>query len=361
MPWHVGKSSSCPASKPFAVIKDDDGEVEGCHPTKARARRQMAALYQSEQSRAIGPALLLRSFPLEDIRILSRAQGSEYADGRTVEAYAAVFNIETEIRDFEGHYKELNDPAAFNRTIENARPKGSRAGWQVGVFYNHGMTIHGTPSDRFSVPLGSPVEIRAEKRGLLTITRYNQTPLAEEILEAINSGDITGQSYVGRIIRSDPRRPPTGGHRRGRDGGLTVVRRLELGLKEYGPTPFPAYVDAAVMNVRSLLAGLGLPLLSATPEETVEQLTDAGYTPEEAEQIVSEDPAADGTSAQDAEPAADDPPPAPSEETEEHSSRHDQLVSRIRDAYVAHPWLAQTPLQERAAEITRTGEKGPES
>jgi HK97 family phage prohead protease len=50
LPWHVARSSECPESKPFAVIKDDSGEIEGCHETEEAARRQMAALYASEEN-----------------------------------------------------------------------------------------------------------------------------------------------------------------------------------------------------------------------------------------------------------------------------------------------------------------------
>src|SRR5262245_870301 len=50
MPWSVRKTNSCPASKPWGVIKDSDGTVEGCHPTEAAANRQRAALYASESS-----------------------------------------------------------------------------------------------------------------------------------------------------------------------------------------------------------------------------------------------------------------------------------------------------------------------
>lgn len=49
MPWHIGKSKSCPASKPHAVIKDSDGKVAGCHETEAKATKQMGALYASEE------------------------------------------------------------------------------------------------------------------------------------------------------------------------------------------------------------------------------------------------------------------------------------------------------------------------
>lgn len=49
MPWHIVDSSgSCPANRPHAVVKDDDGEVEGCHASRASALRQLAALYASE-------------------------------------------------------------------------------------------------------------------------------------------------------------------------------------------------------------------------------------------------------------------------------------------------------------------------
>lgn len=53
MPWHISKGhSECPSSKPWAVVKDSDGEVEGCHETKAKAQRQIAALNASEANKA---------------------------------------------------------------------------------------------------------------------------------------------------------------------------------------------------------------------------------------------------------------------------------------------------------------------
>ena len=51
MPWHIDESSDCPDSKPYAVIKDSDGEIEGCHETEESAKAQMAALYASEDKR----------------------------------------------------------------------------------------------------------------------------------------------------------------------------------------------------------------------------------------------------------------------------------------------------------------------
>ena len=48
MPYHVGTSSECPASKPHAVVKDSDGKVMGCHSSVADANRQIAAIHASE-------------------------------------------------------------------------------------------------------------------------------------------------------------------------------------------------------------------------------------------------------------------------------------------------------------------------
>jgi HK97 family phage prohead protease len=194
-----------------------------------------------------GGPMFMRSFPLEDIRV------KPGGDGRTVEAYAAVFDVEAEIQDFEGHYKEVIDRSAFDKVLARAQqPDGS---WRVGVFYNHGMTIHGTPSDRGSMPVGTPELIRADGRGLLTVTKYNKNPLAEEALEAIRTGSITAQSFTGRIIRSTPSLSRADRRRGGYlpvDGRLQTVRRMELGLVEYGPTPMPAYADAAIVGVRML-------------------------------------------------------------------------------------------------------------
>ena len=179
-----------------------------------------------------------RSFPLEDIKI--RSGGT----GRTVEAYAAVFGQEVPISDGDGRYLERIDPTAFNKTLAD---KGTR----FSVLYNHGMTIYGTPSDSGSMPIGTTLEARADSRGLLTVTEYNKTPLGEATLEAIASGSLRAQSFAGSFVRSD-RPKPRGGFRADANGNLPLVTRQEINLREYGPTPFPAYSEAAIMGVRSL-------------------------------------------------------------------------------------------------------------
>lgn len=53
MPWMIQKSDECPASRPYAVIKESDGSVEGCHESEEAAKKQLAALNiaENEESR----------------------------------------------------------------------------------------------------------------------------------------------------------------------------------------------------------------------------------------------------------------------------------------------------------------------
>lgn len=219
--------------------------------TQAKAAVALAQWEKLKAKTKVGMRMstYTRAFPLEEIRRLDASDGAP--DGRTVEAYAAVFDTPAEIRDGEGHYREVIDRTAFNKTLADAERASALP---FGCFYNHGLSIHGTPSERYSMPLGVALEVRADGRGLLTRTRYANTPLADEVLELIDAGAIRSQSFTGRIVRSDPGRPAGGGrYRPSREGRLPLVRRMELGLREYGPTPFPAYKEAAVVGVRAAL------------------------------------------------------------------------------------------------------------
>lgn len=287
---HLGKYIHDPKGYCNLAHKAATGMYPAQHAAmEHKGRSQMTATTEATGVTAPPRAEYMRLYQLEDIRIIRSADGG---DGRTVEAYAAVFGQEAEIRDHEGHYLEVIEPSAFSRAIDHAqRARGGFPG-SVKVLYNHGMTINGTPSERFSMPIGVPVDIRAEARGLLTRTRYSETPLADEVLESIRAGSITSQSFTGRIMRSDPQLR-RGDRYRPASGVLTTVRRTELGLREYGPVLWPAYTGAEILGVRMSTPG-GAP----DPDE----IDDAPGTPPD-----------DG-------PATGDPPP----QEEEHSARYHQ-------------------------------------
>lgn len=227
------------------------------------AARKYGVDVADDSGRADSLSAYVRSYPLEDISVRTGKTGRE------VTAYAAVFNTPAEIHDQDGHYTEELDPVVFNRAISDSAPAGGRTNWRVGVFYNHGMTLMGTPSDRHSMPIGVPLEIKPDGRGLLTRTLYHRSDFADEIVEGLESGAIPGYSFSGRFLRSTPL-IPRGGFRAERDGHLRTVRRMESTLKEYGPTPFPAYPDAAILGVRSdsLLGAM-----AADPDLAIRMLT----------------------------------------------------------------------------------------
>ena len=50
MPWHIeADNAGCSG---YAVVKDENGEIEGCHRSRAQAERQLAALYAAEPQAA---------------------------------------------------------------------------------------------------------------------------------------------------------------------------------------------------------------------------------------------------------------------------------------------------------------------
>lgn len=175
---------------------------------------------------------LSRSFAFEDIVI--RSDG----DGRTVEAYAAVFDTPAEIRDRDGHYNEILSRSSFDKTINDR-------GTNFGVFYNHAMTLHGTPDGNLSVPIGVPLEVQRDERGVFTVTRYLDNPLADSVLDGIKQRAIRGQSFSGKMVRSIRTRAT------GR-GALPTITRNEIAMREYGPTVFPVYAEAMILGTRSV-------------------------------------------------------------------------------------------------------------
>jgi phage head maturation protease len=154
---------------------------------------------------------------------------------REVTAYATFFSQPAEIHDKHGHYWEEINRAAFNRTISHGIGR-------VQVYYNHGYDLSGRPNLLGAVPVATPVDIKPDGRGLLTISRYNDGEVADAILAAWEGGQIRGQSFNGRVHQD---------RELGQREGIPHIERMELGLKEYGPTPSPAYDGDGLVMIRS--------------------------------------------------------------------------------------------------------------
>lgn len=177
------------------------------------------------------PRPIERYAPVADFTC--RAEGGR----RIIDALAAVFGVNQEIRDREGHYVESIDRTAFDRTLVQ---RGDR----VQVMFNHGLTMHGTPAEKFSMPYGRAIEIRPDAAGLWTSTEVADTDLGSEVYELVQSGAVRGMSFSGAVYATEAA---------GRDDetGLPIKRRTELGLREFGATPFPAYHEARIVAARA--------------------------------------------------------------------------------------------------------------
>jgi len=112
----------------------------------------------------------------------------------------------------------------------------------VQVFYNHGYDLTGQPNMLGAVPIATPREIRPDGKGLITRSYYNDSELADAVLAGWEGGQIKGQSFTGRVYDS---------RKKGTRGQVDHIERMELGLKEFGPTFSPAYGDAGLVAIRS--------------------------------------------------------------------------------------------------------------
>ena len=172
-----------------------------------------------------------RALLLEDMTI--RSDGS----GRVVESYFAIFDKPAEVRDQDGHYYEVNARSLFTKTLADK-------GLNFPVFYNHARTLDGTPAGELSLPVGVPVEITPDDKGVFNAVRYLDNPLADSVLGGIRSRAIRGMSYSGHYLKSTKSRT----YKR---GALPIITRHEVAMREFGPTPIPAHVDAEIIGFRA--------------------------------------------------------------------------------------------------------------
>lgn len=76
MPWHI--ESDNPGCEGFAVVKDEDGELEGCHRTEAQAKAQIAALYIAEADHVEEDRA--ESYPPTDAMVAEAERGLSWRD-----------------------------------------------------------------------------------------------------------------------------------------------------------------------------------------------------------------------------------------------------------------------------------------
>lgn len=257
MPWHIGTSESCPASRPVAVIKTGTDEVAGCHESAAGAAEQIEALYASEGSdmrSSVERRHTAAAWPDADIELRADANGLVFR------GYAAVF--ESPSQDL-GGFREVIKPGAFRRSIESAT--NGRNPRDIKFFLNHNS----------DVVLGSTragtLRLTEDDRGLLATGELPNSTWGQPVAEAIRRGDISGMSFGFMVDKKGDAWSADHTIRT-----LTEVRLLEVSVV----TGWPAYT-ATTASVRSLIDAIDW-----TDEDSARSIID-GLTDEQRQIILS--------------------------------------------------------------------------
>jgi HK97 family phage prohead protease len=217
MPWHAAKSDQCPVSKPWAVIKDSDGTIAGCHATESDADDQVAALYANEKSPSLltlqrGSLFRMPKAPVLNRRI-TRSVPVEF---RAVDDHPRRFLARVIQYDVVDDYDTEFAPGVFTDSLARRLPR---------VVWAHD----------WSEPLGRYIEARdaAELLDLVgEFDDFDDVPRARQAYAQLKSGTID-QFSVGFV--------PLDGHMAERDGRevfrFTRARLDEVSLVLAGAVP----------------------------------------------------------------------------------------------------------------------------
>jgi len=249
MPWHVEQSGECPASRPWAVIKDADGTIEGCHASEADALDQLTALNISESNRSASMEIERRDMELvEQDELIVEDRGNGQA---AIIGYAAVYNrLSLDL----GGFREEILPGAFDKILNRQRGKAD-----VVALFNHdsnivlGRTSSGT------------LELSSDEKGL----RYVVTPPASrsDIMELIARRDVSGSSFAFTVGKAGE------SFRTAEDGKAIRQIREVSGLYDVGPVVTPAYpASSASVAMRSYEAWLAGQTEEETPMRRIRSL-----------------------------------------------------------------------------------------
>jgi len=218
MPYHVAKSGSCPVSKPWAVIKNADGKVMGCHASKTDANKQLAALYAQESKSmsdlrnlpepvwarladGFGPDFLserhrgfdidFKGKPTEERITARRLEVRQAVDGSPVIAgYATVYEHAYDVAG--------GPPIGWTETMARGSADKSIAEQDdVYLFFDHeGLPLAST-KDRTLI-------LESDKIGLYNESRIDTgSPWSMEIVRRVQSGALDAMSLAMKVLRQE--------------------------------------------------------------------------------------------------------------------------------------------------------------
>jgi HK97 family phage prohead protease len=271
MPWHiVPESGKCPASKPYAVIKDSDGSLAGCHATKQQAQKQLAALYANETTASGKGRLQMTDTDTGKDGAVIRAfkpgielRAAEDGGMPTLHGHFAIFNRFTEIDSWmEGHFLERIMPGAFKKTFQENRST-------VKALFQHGQDPQ--IGDK---PLGPVERLEEDTTGAYYEVPMIDTAYNRDLIPGLEAG-LYGASFRFNVTREEIDEEPERSD--ANPDGIPERSIKELRLFEFGPVTFPAYAEATA-GVRSFTDHFLFEMVERDParvRELLESLSDA--------------------------------------------------------------------------------------
>lgn len=297
MPWDVKQDDRCPASKPWGVVKQADGSLEGCHATKTKAKAHQAALYANEPSASSladrqGVNLhevrefvhecdgeLRRFFPftVEEVRDSGDAKSAYNMRG-----YASVYDSWS--LDL-GGFRERILPGAFDEVVSREPPAHV-----VHVWDHDNQRVLSSTENR-------TLTLSVDTHGLQYYSRVAKTSYAADLRVLLERGDISQSSFAFTTAEDDWRVVET------EDGEIVERDVIKVAnLYDVTTTAMGAYpATTSAVALRSLVSGRQIAGAVVVTPDAGDGKADASVAPEVTPQ--AEDEAAEEREADQAERA----------------------------------------------------------
>lgn len=200
MPWRIEKTDRCPATKPYGVIKETDGTLEGCHPSQSAARAQQAALYASE-------GLRTENMQHKEFRLLStKTDGEEGVFTALVSTFGNVDKVGDRIL-----------PGAWTKSLEQWQQSGDPVPIILAHQWNDPMAHIGIAKAEDIVQTDQGLQVTAK-------LDVEDNPVAKQVYRLMKRRSLKEFS-IGYTV-------PKNGERRAKDGANDIS---EIHLAECGP------------------------------------------------------------------------------------------------------------------------------
>lgn len=220
MPWHL--SNDHPDCSGWAVVKDSDNSVAGCHATKEKAQAQLAALYANEKENT---SMQTKKFTAE-VKAVPASEGGQPGE---FEAIVAVFDNVDRI----GDRVKSN---AFDNTLQAWRESGD----PIPVILSHQW------DDPFAqIGYADPNNVKAiPGRGLKVKGQLDigDNPTAAQVYRLMQRRTLKEFSFGYEIAE--------GGAKKAKDGAMDLT---DLKLVEFGPTLKGLNKETELLSVKKLL------------------------------------------------------------------------------------------------------------